>query len=287
MFLFDVLVSDVFSESVILSKNVGDATLILNNRSLIQSNYLFNRVLTFLIQYCTVSPYPPKTQSLNRIYREIFEEYSKYKKQDNLKKKHRVTALEWSTGTDEKSMRRIELSQHTLAGASVYALSKSDTSRRLCNFQIKSKKSLLPGPALLIQREFPSKSDLKVLNEKIHDFSDGKPYLWDNRIFLEVSKDINSDIGGSLAFQIKPLNCEIVKIFEKLTQNDFSARKNLYSYLGMTPGSHLHTIPVLCHMDSDYMAIPTLQCYSNRNVFSFKFYNTSIGVYTSKFLCLS
>lgn len=265
---------------------MGDATLILNNPSLIQNNYLFNRVLTFLIQYCTVSPYPPKTQSLNRIYREIFEEYSKYKKQENLKKHHRVTAIEFSVGADEKSIRRIELSQHTLAGASVYALSKNDTGRRLCNFQIKSTKSLSPGPALLIQREFPSKRDLQVLNETIHDFSDGKPYLWDNRIFLEAFKDSNSKISGSLVFKIKPLSCELVKTFEKLTQNDFSARKNLYSYLGTTPGSHLHTIPVLCHMDSDYMAIPTLQCYSNRTLFTFKFYNTSIGVYTSKFMCL-
>jgi hypothetical protein len=283
-----ILVSDSFSRSVILSKNVGDATLVLNNPSLIRNNYLFNRVLTSLIQFCTVSPYPPKTLSLNRIYKEVFDEYVNYNKQEN-SKKHKIRfELDESLSSAERSIKRIELAQHTLAGASVYALSRNDISRRLSNFEIKSKKKILPGPALLIQRESPSKKDLKLLNEVVHDFSDGEIYLWDNRIFIEVSKNIDSseEAVKSLKFMIKPLSTGLVKEFERLTQKDISARKNLYSYLGMTPGSHLHTIPVLCHFDSDYIAIPTLNCYSDRKLFNFKFYNSSIGVYTSKFLCL-
>ena len=242
--------------------------------------------MTSLIQFCTVSPYPPKTLGLNRLYKEICEEFLNYQKQESLKKhKHNFYPNNSFSFDDENvNVKRIELAQHTLAGASVYALSKSDINRRLSNFEIKSKKKILPGPALLIQREFPSKSDLKRLNEIVHDFSDGRPYLWDNRIFIEVYKD--SDSFKSLKFMIKPLNTVLVKEFEKLTQNDFSARKNLYAYLGTTPGSHLHTIPVLCHYDSDYMAIPTLNCYSNRKLFNFNFYNCSIGVYASKFLCL-
>lgn len=281
-----ILVSEAFSKSVILSKNVGDATLVLNDLSLIRSKYLFNRVLTSLIQFCTVSPYPPKTQSLNRIYKEVCDEFINYQKQENLKKHKIRFELENSLTSGEKNVKRIELSQHTLAGASVYALSKSDISRRLSNFELKSKKKMLPGPALLIQRECPSKKDLKLLNEIVHDFSDGEPYLWDNRIFIKVSKNNDSEVSKPLKFMIKPLSTDLVKEFEKLTQKDFSARKNLYSYLGMTPGSHLHTIPVLCHYDSDYMAIPTLNCYSDRKLFNFNFYNSSIGVYTSKFLCL-
>ena len=269
-----------------MSKNVGDATLVLNDHSLIRNNFLFNRVLTSLIQFCTVSPYPPKTLSLNRIYKEVYDEYVNYQKQEN-SKKHRIRfELENSLSSGDKNIKRIDLAQHTLAGASVYSLSKNDISRRLSNFELKSKKKLISGPALLIQREFPSKKDLKLLNEIVHDFSDGKPYLWDNRIFIEVSKNGDSEAFKSLKFLIKPLSTDLVKEFEKVTQKDFSVRKNLYSYLGMTPGSHLHTIPVLCHFDSDYMAIPTLNCYSDRKLFNFNFYNSSIGVYTSKFLCL-
>lgn len=281
-----IIVSEAFSKSVILSKNVGDATLILNDPTLIKNNYLFNRVLTSLIQFCTVSPYPPKTLSLNRIYKEVYDEYADYQNQENMKKHQTRFTMEKSLGSCERSVKRIDLAQHTLAGASVYALSKNDISRRLSNFHIKSAKNLLPGPALLIQREFPSKRDLKLLNEIVHDFSDGKPFLWDNRIFLEVFKNADLMVIKSLTFKIKPLSTDLVKAFEKLTQKDFPARKNLYSYIGMTPGSHLHSIPVICHTDSDYMAIPTLHCYSDRKLFNFNFYNASIGVYTSKFLCL-
>lgn len=286
--MFPYLVTDVFSKSVILSKTVGDATLVLNNQSLIKNNFLFNRVLTALIQFTTVSPYPPKTPSLNRIYKDIHNVYTQYQSERNTKNYHpnvNYKKLDNFNLTD-KPIKRIEFPQHTLASASVYALSKNDTARRLSNFQARSGKKIVPGPSLLVQREFPSKKNLQVLNAIIHDFSDCKPYLWDNRIFLGVRAGVNSDSTTSLVFNIKPLSVELVKEFEKLTAKDFSSRKNLYAYLGMTPGSHLHTIPVLVHVETGYMAIPTLMCYSDRNMFIWEFFNASIGVYASKFLCL-
>lgn len=187
---------------------------------------------------------------------------------------------------DSTSVKRINFSQHTLAGASVYALSRNDISRRLSNFLQRSGKSLVSGPALLIQRESPSKKELKALNEVIHDFEDDPSFLWDKRIFLKIRPNQSSKTELSLKFKIKPLSTDLVKKFENLTSNDFSARKNLYAYLGMTPGSHLHTIPVLQHMDSEYMAIPTLFCFSDKSLFNFEFYNSCAGVYASKFLCL-
>ena len=280
-------VSEVFSKSTILNKNVGDTTLILNNPALTNNNYLFNRVITSIIQFVTVSPYPPKTASLNRIFKDVSDEYSRYQNQqksigNNYKLFSNNEAL-----FEKKPVKRIDLVQHTLAGASVYALSKNDTARRLSNFQNRSGKALIAGPALLIQREFPSKKDFKTLNEITHDFGDGNVYFWDNRIFLQIKVSPDSDGSKSpLVFKIMPLCPNLVKEFENITKSDFSARKNLYSYLGMTPGSHLHTVPVLLHVHSGYMAIPTLNCYSNRNIFEWNFFNASIGVHASKFLCL-
>lgn len=280
------LVTDAFSKSVILSKTVGDATLILNNPSLINNKYLFNRVLTALIQFVTVSPYPPKTPSLNRIYNEVHSVYMQYQNDKDNKKYHPSIILNKLTIRADAPVKRIDLAQHTLAGASVYALSKNDTVRRLSNFQNKLGKQLLSGPALLIQREFPSKKELQTSNELIHDFSDEKPFLWDNRIFLKVKSKSASTSSNSLVFNIKPLSTDLIKEFEKITSKNFSARKNLYAYLGMTPGSHLHTIPVLCHAETGYLAIPTLFCFSDRNMFNWEFFNASIGVFASKFLCL-
>lgn len=261
--------------------------MILNDDSLAKNNYLFNRVLTALVQFSTVSPYPPKTPSLNRIFKEVCEDYKEYHRLNN-----RVTHFKKSYQTpfsniaDGPSVKRINFDQHTLAGASVYALSKNDTARRLSNFHQRSGKTLIPGPALLIQRESPSKKDLKILEETVHDFGNDPSLLWDKRIFLQVQLGPNIKSELSLKFRIRPLSTYLVKAFEKLTRNDMSARKNLYAYLGMTPGSHLHTIPVLQHLDSDYMAIPTLFCCSEKNLFAINFYNSSIGVYASKFLCL-
>ena len=284
------LVSDVLAKSAILNKTVGDATLILNSPSLANNNYLFNRVLTSIIQFVTVSPYPPKTVSLNRIFKDVSDEFSRYQKQQKSVKPNTHFFINNSECADKKPVKRIDLVQHTLAGASVYALSKNDTARRLSNFQSRSGKALTAGPALLIQREFPSKKDFKALNEIVHDFSDGNTYLWDNRIFLQVRSNISentSDIAKNpLIFKIMPLCPKLVKEFENATKLDFSARKNLYSYLGMTPGSHLHTIPVLQHVHSGYMAIPTLNCYSDRSAFEWKVFNASMGVYASKFMCL-
>lgn len=278
--------SEVFSKSVILSKTIGDSTLILNNNDLTRNNFLFNRVLTALVQFSTVCPYPPKTPSLNRIFKEVCEDYKEYQ-QLTRKTTHFKSNLQSNYFNKENtpSVKRINFNQHTLAGASVYALSKNDTSRRLSNFHLRSGKNLIPGPCLLIQRESPSKKDFKLLDETIHDFSKDSSFLWDKRIFLQVQLDPKIT-EYSLKFRIRPLSSDLVKTFEKLTRNNFSARKNLYAYLGMTPGSHLHTIPVLQHLDSDFMAIPTLFCLSQNDLFSIKFYNSSNGVYVSKFLCL-
>lgn len=274
----------MLSKSAILSRKTGDATLVLNNNNLLNSNYLFNRVITSLIQFVTVSPYPPKTSSLNRLFKDVSHEYSKY----ILMEKTKNAASKILFTSSEKNLtKRIELVQHTLSGASVYALSKNDTERRLSNFHKRSGKELIAGPALLIQREMPSKVNFKLLNDTIHDFSQLQAYLWDNRIFIQVKVVSNTNCSNyPLMFRIKPLSPILVRKFESMTKSDFSARKNLYSYLGMTPGSHLYTIPVLEHLETGYMAIPTLNCYSNRDLFEWKVFNASVSVYMSKFMCL-
>ena len=284
------IVIDAFSKSVILSKTIGDATLILNNPSLTSDRFLFNRVLTILIQFTTVSPYPPKTSSLNRIFKEVHDEYIKYQTEKTNKTKTYVSIVLSSSSTSSNDPRplikRIDFPQHTLAGASMYALSKNDTLRRLSNFQNRSGKNLLSGPALLVQREFPSKKDLKTMNEIKHDFSDFKSFLWDNRIFIRMKPDADLISIKPLIFDIKPLSTELVKEFERITKKDFSSRRNLYSYLGMTPGSHLHTVPVLHQAETGYMAIPTLSCYSDRNMYAWEIFNASVSVYASKFKCM-
>lgn len=276
------------ARSVILNRNVGEATLVLNDKSLISNNFLFNRILTFIIQFVTADSYPPKTIGLQRIYDNLCEEYENY--QADMKKSYSRNRNNMSVekfDNDASKLRRIGFSQHTLAGASIYALSKNDTQRRLNNMLQRSGKTIQPGPGMLIQREKPSKRESDAINNLSHDFSDKKPFLWDNRISFSVMHTPHSESKKlSLKFNIRPLSLDIIKKFELLTKNDFSLRRNLYSYLGMTPNDHLHSIPVLIHEDYEYISIPTLSCFSDSQIFRINFYNSSLAVFTSKFLCL-
>lgn len=242
-----------------------------------------------MIQFTTVSSYPPKTPGLNRIYQDVYDEYKEYQRKNSINNYHPRVRIKYDSDLNDKSksIKRIDFAQHTLAGAMIYALSKNDTGRRLANFYRRSNKILTPGPALLIQREYPSKKEMKILIKNVHDFSDGKSYLWDNRIFIEVKANPSyNNSGPSLIFDIQPLNTELVKEFERVTMSNVMARKNLYAYLGMTPGSHIYTIPIFKHVETGFMAIPTLYCYSDQNLFSWNIYNSSVGVLAAKFTCL-
>lgn len=266
--------------SVIVNQSVGDATLILNNRELTDNRFLFTRVLGSLVQIVTASPYPAKTPSLNRVYDDVCASLKQY--QLDLKKEQRnMIRPSIIEGMKPPHIKRLDFSQHTLANATVYALSKSDSLRRIENFRQRSGRKLEPGPALLIEREIPSRKERHELACILHDFSTG-PLLWDSRIFLQCQ----AAPGKSKKFSIRPLDAKLVKEFESATKGNLAARKNLYAYLGMTPASHLHIIPVLQNVDSGYMALPTLNCFSDPTSFKWTVQNAAMGIMAGKFLCL-
>lgn len=266
------------AKSVIVNQSVGDAALILNDQELIDNRYLMTRVLSNLVQIVTCNPYPPKTPSLNRLYDECKSAHDGYQVQ---RRRDQSRA-----SISSVPIRRLELPQHTLAGATVYALSKNDSLRRLDNFFQRSGRQLAAGPALLIQREIPARKEREEMACLKHDFSKSKSYLWDGRIFIGCEPVGSETSSVDLQFTIRPLSVQIVKEFEAATKTNFSARKNLYAYLGMTPASHLHIIPVLKHEASGYMAIPTLNCYSSPGRFKWTCSNAAMGIMAGKFLCL-
>lgn len=278
--------TNVLAKSVILNRTVGDATLILNDPALVSKNYLFNRVLTFLTQFATSNAYPPKTATLNRVFDALRQEYLNYCEERRRDSRNAQRYVQTALSPAQHQVKRIALSQHTLAGATVYALARNDTSRRLANFSHQFGKQLSPGPALLIMREAPSKKELAAMAVMSHDFGDGKPYLWDDRIFIECRRQGDRSGDLSLQFTIRPLSQETVKEFEEATRKNAHARRNLYNYLATTPFSHLHLIPVMRHEASGYMALPTLSCYSDPTLFHCTTYNTAAGAVIGKILCL-
>ena len=273
------LVSNAMASSVIVNQSVGDATVILNNKELTENKYLFTRVLGNLVQIVTANPYPAKTPSLNRVYDEVYDSLKKYEAEAKKERSAR-RAFTLPQQQSQPPIKRLDFPQHTLANATVYALSKNDSLRRIDNFMHRSGRKLVPGPALLIQREIPPRKDKQALSCTLHDFAQGS-LLWDSRLFLKCSGP-----SGSMNFSIRPLNAEIVKEFEAATKGNMSARRNLYAYLGMTPASHLHIIPVLKHLDSGYMALPTLNCYSDPVSFKWTVSNAATGIMAGKFLCI-
>lgn len=270
-----IIVTSAMAKSVIVNQSVGDAAVVLNNQELIDNRYVMTRVLSNLVQVVTCNPYPPKTPSLNRLYDEIKSAHDQYQVQRR-KEQFKLSNL-------SVPIKRLDLPQHTLAGATVYALSRNDSLRRLDNFFQRSGRQLAGGPALLIQREIPARKEREEMACIKVDFSQSKSFLWDGRIFIQC-ETVN---GGEtdLQFSIRPLSVETVKDFEAATKNNFSARKNLYAYLGMTPASHLHIIPVLKHEATGYMAIPTLNCYSASGRFKWSCSNAAMGLMAGKFLC--
>ena len=274
-------VAQAFSKSVILNQKVGDATLILNYKDIVEKKFLFNRVFNALIQFVTADPYPPKTQSLNLLHEHVSLAWKAFSQRLEKVPKR---SLEY------ESLKRIDLPQHTLGGAAVYALSRNDNIRRQDWFKQKAGRALAPGPGLMIVREAPSRTDRNLNLRGTFDFGgpESAEYLWDKRILIKLNNPPPLH-SGSLVFEIEPLSIELIKEFELLTATKRSLRKNLYALLGQMPASHLHIVPVLrmvsegkCH----YMAIPTINCSSDPDRFSWKCVNTAVGLVTGKFQCL-
>jgi hypothetical protein len=259
-----------------VNSKVGDAIMVLNNERLLAERHIFSRVVTAVVQYAAGDPYPPKTHTLNCLHDEVKAAWESFRA-----KLAKVDAQ----SVQYECTKRFPLRQHSVGGASIYPLSKNDTNRRLADFERIAGRPILPGPTLLIQREAPMRRDRKCLAVDDVDFEalGSEGYLWDGRLVIRAFRKPESP--GTLRFSIEPLSLELVHRFEKATDKNRRLRKNLYAFLGTTPATHLHVAPVLMHLDSGYMAIPSLNCSTNPELIQWNVFNTANGILAGKFAC--
>lgn len=285
------LVVQVFDKSVIVNKVNGDCTLILNDESWLRKRYLVTRLLILLMQYAAANRYPASTPSVNALYNRLLEAFEIHQEE----KKAWLSKMPASLRVPEGQLqpfdktKRVAMQQHTLANCAFYSLSRVDAMRRIALQGKLEKRQLEYGPAFLIQRDPPSRSQIVASREPEITLGPTDSYLWDDRIYLSfehVPTLDNPNPSGSRTFKISFMQPSDVKEFEALTKSMPSVRRRVYAFLGTTPGTHLYQIPVVKEVGADYTAFPTLKADFPVGKYKWKTSYAGTSILASRFLCL-
>lgn len=289
----------VFDKSVIVNKVNGDCTLILNDAEWIRRRPLATRLIMLLLQYGAANRYPARTPSINALYTSLLQAYEEHQ----TVQKAWINRLPPSVRPKDlqpiDKTKRVALRQHTLAGCTFYSLSRVDAMRRIALQEKLEGRKMEYGPAFLIQRDPPSKSHVHSAGLSAVEviIEPGKSFLWDDRIHLSFSHPpslITEQSTGPRTFRLSFTTPGDIKEFEAFTKNSPAARRRVYAYMGITPGSHLYQIPVVREFTTGpdgekvctYMAFPTLKAEYPAGKYQWKTTYAGIPILMSRFLCL-
>jgi len=286
-------VAAVMERSVIINKVNGDATLILNDRTWLHRRPIATRVIMALLQFASVNHYPSGTPSINALYDMLVAAYAEHEKEQRRwisKMPEGVRNAELQP--IDKTKRLMGLRQHTLGGCTFLSLSRTDAMRRIALQEKLESRKMEYGPAFLIQREPPSNCHLHApgLHPTQVKLGPNETHLWDGRIHLsfEHVPSLSAPMPtGSRTFSISFMTPGDVKEFEALTRGMPAARRRVYAYMAITPGSHLYQVPVVREVGNPgYMAFPTLQAEYPSGTYKWKTSHAGNLFLTSRFLCL-
>lgn len=287
----------VFERSVIINKVNGDATLILNDATWIYNKPMALRIITWLLQYASASRYPASTPSAERIYENMAEAFGRWEKEKKYLAQQVSSQLQPIDLT-----RRIKTTQMTLGNATFYPLSRTDAMRRIALQERLENRKMVYGPAYLIQSQPPGRLGRVSASSTVEvKLNPKQPYLWDGR--FHISWEPYATLANSGESQINPVNSprtfqighlctESVKQFEALTRGSTALRRRLYSYMAITPGTHLYQIPVVRELSDDpekptYMAFPTLNTEYPPGRYKWRTSYAGVPILTSRFLSYS
>lgn len=280
-----------FDKSIIVNKVNGDCTMILNDEGWLRKKHIATRLLMLLLQYGAANRYPARTPSVNKIYDELIAAYEEHQRQQRawLGRLPRGVRKEDIMPLD--MTKRVGMRQHTLAGCAFYSLSRMDAMKRIALQDRLERRRLEYGPAFLIQRNPPARTNLHGPTMKAVDVTLGprESFLWDDRVHLSFDHAptlAGAPPAGSRRFTVSFMTPGDVKDFEALTKAAPQVRRRVYGYIGVTPGTHLYQIPVVREPETGYMAFPTLQTDFPPGRYKWKTTYAGTPILVSRFLCL-
>ncbi|PJF19274.1 hypothetical protein PSACC_00914 [Paramicrosporidium saccamoebae] len=250
----------IINNSVAINRRNGDVTLVLNNNKWLSNQPLATRVISLLASYAGARPTGLKTSRLVSIRRHLLAAFEAYR-EDQRKLVNQVAKRTGMTDLQPFDLtRRAVSTQATMGGAVFYPMSRTDGLRRLDNVNRTASRKLKYGTVFLVQREPPTRIDNQKAAFRAIDVTlrAGESFLWDNRFYLSYQTIDPADTTPR-HFQISYMTVADVRQLEALTAGASTYRRNVYSYMGSTPGSHLYQVPVVREVGQSYLAFPTLK----------------------------
>jgi len=280
-----------FERSVIVNKQLGESTLILNDSAWLMDRPIATRLIGLLVQFGACKQYPSRTIRINSIYDQLLRcweahEHSQRKWLSHLPR----IATENGAGLLPMDLtKRVNMPQQTTGGSTFYSLARIDAMRRISLQERLENRKLKSGPAFLIQREPPARVNTQqvLFNPIDLEMRPGQWYLWDDRQYLQFMDPSQPETDPKKRrFLISMMTPADIKEFEALTPDDSSLRRRLYSVLGCTPGSHLYAIPVIREPETGYMCFPTLQTDQPKGLYHWRSIYAGNSILTARFHCL-
>jgi tRNA(Ile)-lysidine synthetase-like protein len=250
----------IFDRSIAINKRHGDVTLVLDNGKWLANRPIATRIISILTSYAGCKATGLKTARLITVGNHLQKAFFDYQNDQ----RRLVTAVEKRTGVAELQpmdlTRRANSRQAVVGGAVFYPMSRDDGLRRVENIKRNTRRPVPYGTVFLVQREPPSKLNHQAVAFRAVTITlaPGETFLWDDRFYLSYTTADPRDTTLR-TFQISHLTVADVREYEKLTQGATVYRRQVYSYMGSTPGTHLYQLPVIREVGQAYMAFPTLK----------------------------
>src|SRR5205085_2476604 len=227
--------SEMLKGSVILDRNNATATLVINSPKMMSSEQkpFLLRTINTMIQFSAAAHRPVRSARLNELYYNLQIAYYTYQKEDQAKFRKLPREYQNLPPLPIDQTRRMRASACSLGGGLIYPLSRTDSLKRITlHNQDNPNRKLKFGPAFLIQSEKPS----RISNtDKIMRFTSEHDYhFYDGRMFLKPS-DIALLDQDNVKWTIEPLECDQIKLYEKLSRSERRLRIPLQQLLATTP----------------------------------------------------
>ena len=288
--------TDMLRNSIILDRINTTATLVINSREMMspEQKPLLLRTINTMIQFSAASHRPVRSARLNELYHNLQIAYYTYQREEQAKFRKLPREFQSLPPLPIDQTRRMRASACSLGGGIIYPLCRTDSLKRITlHNQDNPNRKLKFGPAFLIQSEKPSR--LSDPGKAVQFSSSPQEYhLYDGRIFI---RPCNFDLldQENMKWTIEPLECDQIKLFEKLTGSERRLRISLQNLLATTPMTHTYHVPIIfgerkCDEAIIYACLPTFNSIwsSSEKLWELKWNVVHAGesLITSRLVCL-
>ena len=271
-----LLVKAISNKSVVVYPQEGSIMICLNDRRWPFMLPLAWRVINLCLQAISCTNYPPNSTASMEIASNI--KHSLIKHQEAMKRERsripKGLLSRFSTPDSQLifATKKIDINQATLSHGLIYPLASADAITRLKELKFKQRKTLVPGPCLLVAASKPQKKYIVQSTSK--SLFNGDSFIWNGIFSLQVSWNelpVEMNRKASRKFLVKRLTLEFLKANQpSIMKSDKMMR--LILFLQTTPSTFLVNFPVLFDEgDPLKFCIPHLEYYSPGTSFQVKY----------------